>query len=517
MWWDTRFGRFDPVGPIVALHVLALALLGATQRSAGVLVAAAGVMLVWRVGMGALAAGMVSSRRGGVLLVRGVGSLVLAGVLVVLDGGTESPLFFSMLIVVVWETVVSPLRRLIWLGPAAIVVYVGVILVVPDVTATSLVRLGVFILFVGLLAWARALSSHWQGELARTRELAAGLVEEAPTGFAVYEAGPLRCVFANEVATRFGLDTPAETALTTYGTPAAGGMLIDVLAGVAGSGEASPPSLYVTSSDGGVARFLRIGVSVRPEPAAVGLLIAHAEDVTAQVTVGEQHRRFLEAANHQFRTPLSPILGYADLLARGELAVDELPEAGAAIVEGAQRIEQLLDRIGTLLRVQRDRSWFRVGITVGELIDTFLIGVHPAFDSVLVVEGDRNLIIGCDPRPLSAAISELVDNGRRHGIPPVTLTARSATGRCVLRLSDQGAGPVIDPDTPLGNTWDLLAHPEVMPAEMGDRLGLTYAYTLSHAAGASLRFERNKTDWAFVFDVPIHRSSSLRNHATLTT
>ena len=33
MWWDTRLGRFDPVGPIVALHVLALAALGATQRS----------------------------------------------------------------------------------------------------------------------------------------------------------------------------------------------------------------------------------------------------------------------------------------------------------------------------------------------------------------------------------------------------------------------------------------------------------------------------------------------------
>jgi hypothetical protein len=73
---------------------------------------------------------------------------------------------------------------------------VGAIAGADDVTVTSLVRLGVFLSFIGLLVRGRALPEHWQKESARARTLAAGIAEEAPIGFALYGCDSLGCLFA---------------------------------------------------------------------------------------------------------------------------------------------------------------------------------------------------------------------------------------------------------------------------------------------------------------------------------
>jgi len=499
--WLTRLGRFDPVGPLVVGHAVSLAVLGSVRHPIGVL-ALAGGLLVWRVVLAAVAGQLDRERRGGVFLARGLGSLVLVGGLVVLDGGTESPLFFAMLVVVVWEAAMNPLRRLLWLGSGAVLVYVSVILGVPDVTPTSLARLGVFVFFIGLLVWARALSEYWQRESVEAKALAAGIVEEAPNGFVLYDSGSLRCLFANQVASGLGLDTPEKTVLIRYGASSGEETVEDVLTGAVTSGEPPPPTLYVVSPGTAEEKFLRIGMTRRPVPNSEDLLMVYAEDVTAQVSAGEQHRRFLESANHQFRTPLSPIVAYSDLIARGDLKPGELQEAGVAIGDAARRIETLLDRISSLLRLQRDPNRSMRTMTVGELIEVHLLGADPDLDMLIVIEDGRDLAVRCDPGLLTGALLELVDNGRRHGTPPVIICAKMADDRVGLSLCDRGPGPGIEPGTPLDHTWGLLAHPEVMPPQMGERLGITYAYTLTQAAGGSLRFQRDETGWAFVFDLP---------------
>ncbi|GBD85777.1 sensor protein DivL [bacterium BMS3Abin02] len=507
--WQTWFESFDPVGPIVTIHVLALALFSDVLRPVGVLVVAA-ILLVWRTGLDTLADQIALVRKGGVYLVRGVGSLALVGVIVALDGGTESPFFFAMLIVFIWEAVTSPVRRTIWLAVAAVLVYVGVIAGADDITVTSVVRLGVFLSFIGLLVWGRALSEYWQKESTRARTLAAGIAEEAPIGFALYDGDSLRCLFANETARRFGLADADHTAIARLGESTAPGQgLGEVLAGIVASGEPGPPLLYVAPLAAGRETFLRIGVSLHREMEEPALLMVYAEDVTSQVLTGEQHRRFMESANHQFRTPLSPIVAYSELIAKGELEGEELREAAVAIRDAGARIEQLLDRMNSVLRLQRGPQRSAMTVTIGELIDTYLLAARPGLESVVAVEGERSLEVRCDPLPLTTALYELIENSRRYGTPPVTISVRSVDAGVRLRVCDRGPGPDIDSGTPLGQTWSLLAHSEVMPPEMGDRLGITYAHTLTVAAGGSLRFERTKAGWAFTIDLPVGRPSTV--------
>ncbi len=466
---------------------------------------------MWRAGLDVFAArlppssssaGLPTQQGRAVLILRGVVSLILMGVLLGLDGGTESPLFFSMLIVFTWETVVSPLRRVVPLGVVALMVYAAVIVLVPDVTAKSLFRLVMFVAFIGLLAWARALAEHWQTSSARLRNVVTGVVETLPLGLAVYETGTRRCVLANETATRLGLDTPEETVVTPFGSDT-GHTVMEVLDQVMASPGSTLPGLYVVPRGNRVESIIRVGVWMEPSTGAGDRLAVYTEDVTDQVSMGEQHRRFLQSANHQFRTPLSPILAYSEMIASGELSGDGLVEAAGAIRDGALRIEHLLNRIGTLTRLQAGRCRPLVPVTVGELITTYLSGIRPGLVDEIRVEGDTGLLVRCEPCTLAMVLGELVENGHRHGIPPVTVTIHEDDGRVELRLTDQGPGPDIDPSTPLDVGWGVLNRPELMPSEMGTRLGLSYAHALAQIAGATLRFERNPDGWAFVLEAPI--------------
>jgi signal transduction histidine kinase len=492
-WIEQCLPRLDLVGPVVTLHVLGLTVVGVVDGPVPALIGA-GVLLAWRVGMQALAGRVEAQRRGTVFFARAVASLVIVGAIVVTDGGTDSPLFFSMLIVVVWEAVMSSERRLPWLAATSIAVYLGVVLVANDLTPTSLARMVVFLMFVGILSWARVQSAGWETELDRTRQLVVGFAEEAPIGFAVFEPDSLRCLFANRMARQFRMDTPDRVTLSRQGA-SGNSQFLRHLRAVATRAVKSAPSVYATTGPGPT-MFLRIGAKTFGDSRR--FLLVYAEDVTAHAAAGELQRKFLQSANHQFRTPLSPIVGYGELIRSGELSGEEMADAGRAIVDGARTIERLLDRIGEMLRVQGGGPGSAVA-TVGELLQT-LPDSDSRAPSHVIFDGDPDALVHCDPAPLSAALNELVDNCRRHGSAPVTVDVRQAAREVTIRIWDAGQGPSIEPDTPLDHTWGLLDNPEVMPERMGDRLGITFAYALVQAAGGHLSFERDDRRWAFVLE-----------------
>ncbi|MEX1270971.1 MAG: hypothetical protein WEB55_00810 [Acidimicrobiia bacterium] len=150
---------------------------------------------------------------------------------------------------------------------------------------------------------------------------------------------------------------------------------------------------------------------------------------------------------------------------------DELREAGVTIRDAGARIEQLLDRISSLLRLQRDPKRQETTLSFGQLVEEHLCCAHPELGRCIQMEGDPDLVVRCEPRGLSAALHELVDNGIRHGTPPVLLSARLENDHVLLRVRDQGPGPPIDPGMSLDQTWTQISRAEVMPSEMGERLG----------------------------------------------
>lgn len=318
----------------------------------------------------------------------------------------------------------------------------------------------------------------------------------------VFNAAPVPIVItaaagertANEAALAAGLDDFA--AVVRDDGP-------DTLAGAveeaSGPNRRSSNRLY-TVRRGGANRVFRVNVAPIGDGES-GRVLVSAEDVTDVTALDTQRRRFLDAANHQFRTPLSPILGYAELLRMGERDPGFVDEAVGAIAAGARRLASLLDRTAALTRLQAAVPAPTVVVAMGKLISGEVVSRNR--DLAVEIHGDPEIEVQCDPASIGLGIFELADNGGRYGVPPVTIAWRVDGGEVVIEVFDAGPGPDLETGAHLDHVWAPVSRTDVMPPYMGPRLGLAAAATLVELGRGRLRFVRDRDRWFFQIRVAV--------------
>jgi two-component system OmpR family sensor kinase len=141
----------------------------------------------------------------------------------------------------------------------------------------------------------------------------------------------------------------------------------------------------------------------------------------------DAERRFLADASHELRTPLTALRGNVAHLARHGLT----PELVADLEADAGRLARLAD---DLLTVSREEA---AGPPAGAVRLDELARRFAAPDVDLRLEPAT--VLGDEPA-LERAVSNLVENARRHGPPGGRITiAVAAAGR--LSVEDEGPGP----------------------------------------------------------------------------
>jgi signal transduction histidine kinase len=155
----------------------------------------------------------------------------------------------------------------------------------------------------------------------------------------------------------------------------------------------------------------------------------------------EGERRFLADASHELRTPLTALRGNVEHLARHGAS----PELIADLQDDADRLARLAD---DLLAVSREETAPPPDgeVRLDEIARRFAAGdvdvrAEPAF--VLAEESS-----------LERAVSNLVENARRHGPPGgrVTVTAAADGGWARLSVEDEGPGPA-EPEQAFERFW----------------------------------------------------------------
>ncbi|MGH8937203.1 MAG: sensor histidine kinase, partial [Acidimicrobiia bacterium] len=415
--------------------------------------------------------------------------LVLAATLMAADGGTESPFFFWPLILLAWQALLRPMPQLGLLAGVAVASYLGVVLAVPDVTSASLARLGLLVAFCGILVVGRLRLEEHEAEAERAGRLLRDAFWAAPVGLAVVGGEPPRVLYANQTAHAMRLFAANEE---EEGTQALGCLVRQVKE----ERQAVGPELLALGSKAACRYFRALATPHRLNGKVAAVVCA--EDVTAQVTVGEERRRFLKLASHQLRTPLTPIIGYAELLRAGQLGEGELAEAAEAIHRAGRRLERLFERMAAVVRLQHEVGRESTDVAMRDLLEE-LRGVAPEVLVGVELLGDANEAARCHPQSVALALRELLDNGHRFGTPPVRLAWRRRGDRVELRVSDAGKGP----DPALGQEvlfgeWGEGEDSDVMPRGMGTRLGLRQARLLANLAGGDLELVRDRGNWAFL-------------------
>jgi PAS domain S-box-containing protein len=158
---------------------------------------------------------------------------------------------------------------------------------------------------------------------------------------------------------------------------------------------------------------------------------------------------FLSIVSHEFRTALTGIQGFSELIRDGGLEPDEVRAYGGYIFNDADRVNRLIGDMLDLDRMESGKMSIRTAdVDINEIMSD---AIQRAGSSTTAVEFKADLdprlpIVAGDRDRLIQVVSNLVNNAVKYspdgGI--VTMSTRSEGGFALVSVSDTGVG--IPPD-----------------------------------------------------------------------
>lgn len=220
-----------------------------------------------------------------------------------------------------------------------------------------------------------------------------------------------------------------------------------------------------------------------------------AEAVQSRIT---RERRFAANVSHELRSPLTSVLGTAELLERRR---DELPvrEAGliTVLVEQVQRMSQTLLDLLEISRIGADDppQWESANIMM------LCQGVLEARGLPLSLAVGDQPVVRTDARRFERIIGNLVDNAERHGAGIVQLTIEREPA--AVRVFVDDAGPGIEAEM-AERIFEPFARGEGSSSTPGAGLGLAIAQEQASVLGVTLRATTSPHGGArFVVELPV--------------
>jgi PAS domain S-box-containing protein len=202
---------------------------------------------------------------------------------------------------------------------------------------------------------------------------------------------------------------------------------------------------------------------------------------------------FLSIVSHEFRTALTGIQGFSELIRDGGLETDELKAYGGYIFNDADRINRLIGDMLDLDRMESGRMSMRTGdVDINEVLSE---AIARAVTSAATVEFEADLdprlpIVAGDRDRLIQVVSNLVNNAVKYSPDggKVTLSTRGEGGFALVSVADTGLG--IPPDE-IGHVFERFRRVRSGAAQSipGTGLGLTIVKQIVEMHGGKIWVE----------------------------
>ena len=161
----------------------------------------------------------------------------------------------------------------------------------------------------------------------------------------------------------------------------------------------------------------------------------------------EFRRAFIADVSHEIKTPLTGILGAAEMLADGGAADDAARGRLLAMVtKESKRLNALVQQILDLARLERegealDRAETDLADLARETVETLRPRAEASGVRLVLAPSGGPCVANADARLVGEALSNLVENAIRHsGSPDVEVSASASGGVARLVVEDHGVG-----------------------------------------------------------------------------
>lgn len=157
----------------------------------------------------------------------------------------------------------------------------------------------------------------------------------------------------------------------------------------------------------------------------------------------QRQEEFMGGFAHELKTPMTSIIGYADLLRSRNLSEDERLEAAGYIFSEGRRLESLSLKLLDLLVLKRQDFELREG-SPGAVVAAVVRVMKPQLQKQGIDIRYRcdNAVCPIEPDLLKSLLINLIDNGRKaiEGTGSIFLLERAAGSGCRIQIADTGRG-----------------------------------------------------------------------------
>jgi PAS domain S-box-containing protein len=202
---------------------------------------------------------------------------------------------------------------------------------------------------------------------------------------------------------------------------------------------------------------------------------------------------FLSIVSHEFRTALTGIQGFSELIRDGGLEADEVRAYGGYIFNDADRVNRLIGDMLDLDRMESGRMTMRA--TDVDINDILMEAIARASTSLVTVEFKSDLdarlpIVSGDRDRLIQVVSNLVNNAVKYSPEggTVTLTSRVEGKYALISVTDTGIGI---PAEEIGHVFERFRRVRSGAAQSipGTGLGLTIVKQIVEMHGGKIWVE----------------------------
>lgn len=199
---------------------------------------------------------------------------------------------------------------------------------------------------------------------------------------------------------------------------------------------------------------------------------------------------FVTNVSHEFRTPMTEILGATEILTQVDPGQDEdasvREEFSGIALHGARRLAKLLDDVLELGQVENDTL---APVDVAATIREAVSGLAPALkDRVHCDLPDSLPTIMGDSRRLAEVWNRLLDNAGKFSEPDTAIEVRAKVmlGRVLVDVVDRGLGIAVEDLERVFEPFSQVGHDQMVNKAHGTGLGLTLARSAVESCGGSI-------------------------------
>jgi len=206
--------------------------------------------------------------------------------------------------------------------------------------------------------------------------------------------------------------------------------------------------------------------------------------LTALNSALERERQFTDDASHELRTPLTLLATELELALRRRRSPAELEQVIRSAAEDTNQLIQLANMLLDTSATPATPLLSPVNLTdlLTTLTDRYQHTTTP--EPLLHTEIQAGLVAQVDPLRITQAITNLIDNGIRHGQTPVTVTAHAVDH--TIRIAVHDAGPGL-PAAFLPHATERFTQADPARANGGTGLGLALVKAITDTHGGELR------------------------------